>query len=83
MLTNAAKRRKYDSGESLSDLVAGFWENLTEKMRGKNERIRGNRARRGGTGLGRGLSLAELAKQEAADTGIKPDAFLLGGSKKK
>ena len=36
VLSNEAKRRRYDAGSaSLSELCAGFWENLVTKMQGK------------------------------------------------
>ena len=70
MLCNEAKRRAYDAGsQSFSELVDGFWANLQARMQGRKMDK--------GVVVPKGVSLAELAEAEQADTGIRP-AFLLG-----
>ena len=72
VLSNAAKRRQYDAGQSFSDLVAGFWQTLAKRMQGKQKGVV--------VSTGSGISLKELAKQEEAETGIKPSVFMLGAA---
>ena len=80
VLTDEAKRRQYDAGTytSISDLVGGFWDTFKQRMNG-----RGNRSdyRKGVVvRSGREVSLKELAKEEAEDSGVKEEdlGFLLG-----
>ena len=66
VLTDEAKRRKYDAGSAeLSDLVAGFWDSLVRRMQGRRRARAGDGLRsRGPVAPGSGLSLLELAKEE-------------------
>ena len=80
VLTDEAKRQQYDAGTytSISDLVGGFWDTFKQRMNG-----RGNRSdyRKGVVvRSGREVSLKELAKEEAEDSGVKEEdlGFLLG-----
>ena len=57
----------------MSDLVKGFWDNLNRRMQGRQQKGVVKRVPKGS-----GVSLAELAQQEEADTGIKANAFMLG-----
>ena len=69
VLSNAAKRRQYDDGTtSFSELVSGFWQSLTRRMRGEERGVV--------IPSGSGISLKELASAEEADTGIAPEVML-------
>ena len=67
-----------DATKKFSDLVQGFWEGLSKRMqKGKS----GSGGQKGVViATGSGLSLDELARQEEEETGIRPDAFLLGAA---
>jgi len=74
VLTDEAKRREYDKGANLADLVAGFWESLARKMRGGDAR-----AEVGGVvtvAAGSGVALEELAAAEEEDSGIQAPILL-------
>ena len=66
VLTNEAKRRQFDAGTDISDLIAGFWEKLASRMQGKRAA-----ATSGGDGprvaRGSGVALEELASEEERD----------------
>ena len=75
VLSSNAKRRRYDEGSSsFSELVSGFWLGLARRM---------DRRRKKGVVVasGSGISLAELARAEEAETGIKPEVFMLSAQK--
>lgn len=83
VLTDAAKRRLYDSGkrDKLKDMLGGFWERLAARMDGGNRRSAQNELD-GAKGvvkpvaLGSGVSLSELADEEEKDSGIKAPLLL-------
>lgn len=69
VLTNEAKRRQYDSGaSSLSELLGGFWQQLTQRMQGKP------------TTSGGGTSIASAGRVAASATGAAPIAIIAAGS---
>lgn len=74
VLSNAAKRREYDDGaRNFADLVSGFWQSLSRRMR--------SRSQKGVVvATGSGLSLRELAEEEEADSGIEAASFMLGAA---
>lgn len=75
VLTNEAKRRQFDAGTDISDLIAGFWEKLASRMQGKRAA-----ATSGGDGprvaRGSGVALEELASEEERDSGIQAPLLL-------
>jgi ferredoxin len=82
VLTDAAKRKLYDEGQSdsLRDVLGGFWERLSQRMQGS--RSRPSRTAVAGKGvvkpvaMGSGVALAELAAEEERDSGIQAPLLL-------
>ena len=81
VLSNEAKRRRYDAGSaSLSELCAGFWENLLTKMQGKAKAppLGGDGNVKGVVRVvpGSGLALQELAAAEEEEDASSPYLLL-------
>lgn len=79
VLTDSAKRTRYDAGESsLSELVSGFWDRLTQRMQGGRARRETTKGVVAPVAPGSGVALAELAAEEEQETGMPVGPLLLG-----
>lgn len=77
VLTDAAKRRQYDAGKaSLSELVKGYWESLSARMRksgGGGSEVKGSVTP---VAMGSGVALEELLEEEKAEEPESPFLML-------
>ena len=76
VLTDEAKRRQYDGGTDLADLIVGFWERLTSRMSGAAAERKSVDAGGVVVPVGSGLALSELAEEEELDSGLKAPLLL-------